>query len=1232
MITAAEFLKWLNIFGIHSGDGGSVMPANIQDQTFTYAVDSGVANAYVITLSPAPAALVDGLALYFKASNPNSAASTINVNGLGVTPIVTNGNHALVGGEILLNGQYDLIYNSSYGAFVIVDTSLDPSDVTPLQIQQQAFTYSPDIGSANAVVLTLTPTLGAYYDGMFVSFAANASNTGATTISIDGLGAVPIKLNGNIGLTGGEIVAGRSYQLIYNINYSAFILLNPSVIAGYLTTTLASAHIFVGNGSNIATSVAMSGDGTLNNAGALTVNTTNGAAIATRPGVQNQSYTSAIATGTANAIILALTPAIAGYNDLAYVCFKASNNNSGATTININGVGAIPIVTNGNNALVGGEILANGDYILIANSTYTAFVLINSSLSSGGVTAAQIQNQAFTYAIDSGAANAYVITLSPAPSAYVDGQIFAFQPVNSNTGASTINVNGLGATPIILNTGFGLSGQEIEIGGNYLIQYNLASTSFVLLNPTPSSFIVTAQELQNQFWSYVLDTGTTNNYAVTLSPAPGSYVDALYLVMRAAHPNTAASTINVNGLGVKNIVDNTNAALVGGEILLGSDYILMYSVHYGAFIIINPNIGGGITAAQIQQQAFTYAVDSGAANAYVVTLSPAPGSLTDGMIVAFKATNANTGASTINVNALGVVNIATNANAALVGGEILVNGDYLLQYNSTFSAFVLINSSASAGGITSAQIQQQAFTYAVDSGAANAYAVTLSPAPGSYTDGMIIAMKATNTNTATSTINVNSLGAITIISPNTLAALVGGEIRATSEYLLMYSSSLGEFILINPSIGTSIQNQKFTHALTTGSANTYALTLTPAPTAYSIGMYISFRITSGNSGASTINVNSLGAKAIVLPNLSALVGLELINSGEYAAIYNGASFVLLNPSTMSTVTKAQIQQQAFTYAVAGGTANAITLTLSPAITSYILGSYISFATPGGFNNTGATTINVNGLGANNIVLSDNSALQGGEIIANQTYSLLKCSSGYVLLNPSTMSTISKAQIQNQAFTYAVDSGTANAYVVTLSPVPAALTDGMYVSFKAGNANTGASTINVNSLGATNIVTNANVALVGGEILVSGDYLLQYNSTFSAFVLINSSDVVTSESIQSSVVPSGSAVSLTASTPTNITTLSLTKNGTYLVWGNIFFTPVGGNIESAEAWVSATSATLPDTSLYNRMQTPTGSSTGWGLQTPQIPIIVTSAPQTVYLSGQMGLLGGTGCGGLYAELL
>lgn len=62
-----------------------------------------------------------------------------------------------------------------------------------------------------------------------------------------------------------------------------------------------------------------------------------------------------------------------------------------------------------------------------------------------------IQNQSYVTAADTGAADAYVLVVSPAISGYAAGQRFSFQALNPNTGASTLVVSGLAATAIKKN-------------------------------------------------------------------------------------------------------------------------------------------------------------------------------------------------------------------------------------------------------------------------------------------------------------------------------------------------------------------------------------------------------------------------------------------------------------------------------------------------------------------------------------------------------------------------------------------------------------------------------------------------------------------------------------------------------------------------------------------------------------------------------------------------------------
>ena len=78
-----------------------------------------------------------------------------------------------------------------------------------------------------------------------------------------------------------------------------------------------------------------------------------------------------------------------------------------------------------------------------------------------------------------------------------------------------------------------------------------------------------------------------------------------------------------------------------------------------------------------------YSTDSGAVNAYVATLAPAPATQAAllGVVIAFKATTANTAASTLNVNALGAQAIVRPGGGALVSADL--TGTVLVVWDGT---------------------------------------------------------------------------------------------------------------------------------------------------------------------------------------------------------------------------------------------------------------------------------------------------------------------------------------------------------------------------------------------------------------------------------------------------------------------------------------------------------------------------------------------------------------------
>jgi len=106
--------------------------ADLQKGTHVTAVDTGAANAYVVALSPAVAALANGMEISFTPANSNTGASTITVNGLAAVPIVGGALSALQGGEIVASGRVKLKYNSTISSFVIISTTgaLQTADAT----------------------------------------------------------------------------------------------------------------------------------------------------------------------------------------------------------------------------------------------------------------------------------------------------------------------------------------------------------------------------------------------------------------------------------------------------------------------------------------------------------------------------------------------------------------------------------------------------------------------------------------------------------------------------------------------------------------------------------------------------------------------------------------------------------------------------------------------------------------------------------------------------------------------------------------------------------------------------------------------------------------------------------------------------------------------------------------------------------------------------------------------
>lgn len=116
---------------------------------------------------------------------------------------------------------------------------------------------------------------------------------------------------------------------------------------------------------------------------------------------------------------------------------------------------------------------------------------------------------------------------------------------------------------------------------------------------------------------------------------------------------------------------------------------------------------------------------------------------------------------------------------------------------------------------------------------------------------------------------------------------------------------------------------------------------------------------------------------------------------------------------------------------------------------------------------------------------------------------------------------------------------------------------------------------------------------------------------------------------SSVISNASSVTVSSNTGSNVTSINLTA-GDWDVWGNVSFKGLGSAINQMIAWVSTTSASLPDTSLYNNVVS-SSLLTNTGIQARCIRVSV-SGTTTVYLSCFLGNTTGSGSanGGIFAR--
>lgn len=228
------------------------------------------------------------------------------------------------------------------------------------------------------------------------------------------------------------------------------------------------------------------------------------------------------------------------------------------------------------------------------------------------------------------------------------------------------------------------------------------------------------------------------------------------------------------------------------------------------------------------------------------------------------------------------------------------------------------------------------------------------------------------------------------------------------------------------SIGTSDTSPNW-YVAGAGTAQAQTATLSPAATALTPGLIVDWKPSNANTGSgTTLAVNGLTATTIVKVGGAALAANDLTTTAIASAIYDGTNFELQNPQTTtgggsgtvstcstansigfysSTGTTIGCTSEAaatqYTYVAGGGTAQAQTATLAPALAALATGVEIRWK-PAAANTAAAPTLAVNGLTATAVTKCGTTALVANDLTTSFVADAVYDGTEFQLMNPQAV--------------------------------------------------------------------------------------------------------------------------------------------------------------------------------------------------------------------------------------
>lgn len=160
--------------------------AEIQGGALTYTASASAANTYVANTTPSFTP-TNATHIFIAFTNTNTGAATLDLNGVGALPILTQAGNALLGGEIVNTGRY-ILQNVDGVSWRIMSFPTEASgermklaDDANFMVTPSSMLYSPFVLSAVGV-FSNTGTAVTYYSKNISSIVGGPGSVGVTLL------------------------------------------------------------------------------------------------------------------------------------------------------------------------------------------------------------------------------------------------------------------------------------------------------------------------------------------------------------------------------------------------------------------------------------------------------------------------------------------------------------------------------------------------------------------------------------------------------------------------------------------------------------------------------------------------------------------------------------------------------------------------------------------------------------------------------------------------------------------------------------------------------------------------------------------------------------------------------------------------------------------------------------------------------------------------------------------